>query len=70
MAKSKVSFSLELLKSNLKWHKEMLGGYTKTAKVRKGVNEHFMKTIHKRIDKHTKYFNDLTLAIKTLKKIK
>jgi hypothetical protein len=69
MAKSKVSFSLDLLKSNLKWHKEMLGRYNKTAK-RKTIIVQFQKTIDKRLEKQKQFVKDLETAIKTLKKIK
>lgn len=72
MAKSKVSFSIELLESNLKYHKKDIKYLNKVYKIRKMalVDKNALKEIDKRLSKSIQFFDDITLAIKTLKKIK
>lgn len=72
MAKSKVSFSLELLNSNLKYHKKQIKYLEKVESPKRKLmlDTRVLNNVGKRKQMHLKYFNDLTLAIKNLKKIR
>lgn len=69
MAKSKVSFSIELLKMNLKHHAHSIKQYTFSkahkASWSKETENHNKKTLRK----HQKFVDDLELAIKKLSSI-
>jgi len=72
MKKPKVSFSIALLKSNRKYHAERIRGFKGADK--KGLINRVDKGIAKYLDKqredHQRFYDDLTLAINTLMKIK
>lgn len=71
-SKSKVSFSIQLLKMNRKYHEEALKREKKRIKsgISIGLDKEMMKFRKKTLDNHQKYYDDLTLAIDELKKIK
>lgn len=72
MAKSKVSFSIALLKSNLSHHKKQIKTLTKSKNMweKLGNNKQILKNIQARLAPHQRYFDDITLAITKLKKVK
>ena len=69
MANSKVSFSIELLKMNLKHHKFTIKQNTLPKKHGVAWSEEVLKNNRKRIAKHQAYVDDLKLAIKKLSSV-
>ncbi len=71
-SKSKVSFSIQLLKMNLKTHEEALKREKKRIKSGNEISlpKEIMKYRERTLANHQKYYDDLTLAINELKKIK
>lgn len=69
-SKSKVSFSIELLEANRKYHKKQIKTGALNPNAEKYMSKENIKYIKKRQADHQRFYDDLTTAIEILKKNK